>query len=161
SMNEFEGTIQNDSHVRIDLGVVQCGAPNGPGAEVVVAIRPEDISLSSEPSGLPNEFSARLVSRLFLGDITVYHLTAGGKTMRGKTTTNDRRLEAGGKNFLRVPLDKDKGFPKQVLRRTRSSGHSLVTSPIIRSHWPRVGQRILKTLLDKGHCGGLESERIF
>lgn len=112
SMNEFEGTIQNDSHVRIDLGVVQCGAPNGPGAEVVVAIRPEDISLSSEPSGLPNEFSARLVSRLFLGDITVYHLTAGGKTMRGKTTTNDRRLEAGEKVYVRFPVDKVKVFPK-------------------------------------------------
>jgi len=112
SMNEFEGTIQNDGCVRTDLGPVQCAVPNGAGPEVIVAIRPEDISLSQEPSGLPNEFSARLVSRLFLGDITVYHLTANGKEMRGKTTTNDRQLEAGKKMYVRFPAEKLKIFPQ-------------------------------------------------
>ena len=112
SMNEFEGTIQNNGCVRTDVGPVQCAVPNGAGAEVIVAIRPEDISLSQEPSGLPNEFSARLVSRLFLGDITVYHLTANGKEMRGKTTTNDRQLEAGKKMYVRFPAEKLKIFPQ-------------------------------------------------
>ena len=112
SMNEFEGTIQNDGCVRTDVGPLQCAVPNGAGAEVIVAIRPEDISLSQEPSGLPNEFSARLVSRLFLGDITVYHLTANGKEMRGKTTTNDRQLEAGKKMYVRFPAEKLKIFPQ-------------------------------------------------
>ncbi len=112
SMNEFEGTIQNNGCVRTDVGPLQCAVPNGAGAEVIVAIRPEDISLSQEPSGLPNEFSARLVSRLFLGDITVYHLTANGKEMRGKTTTNDRQLEAGKKMYVRFPAEKLKIFPQ-------------------------------------------------
>jgi iron(III) transport system ATP-binding protein len=112
SMNEFEGRIQNDGCVKIDLGAVQCVVPDGPGMAVVVAIRPEDILLSRKASGLPNEFSARLVSSLFLGDITVYHLEGGGKTMRGKTTSNDLRLEAGAEVYVRFPADKVKIFPK-------------------------------------------------
>jgi iron(III) transport system ATP-binding protein len=112
SMNEFEGTIQNDGCVSIDLGVVHCAVPNGAGADVIVAIRPEDISLSREPSDSPNEFSARLVSRLFLGDITVYHLTTKGKHVSGKTTTNDRQLEVGKDVYVRFPAEKIKIFPR-------------------------------------------------
>ena len=112
SMNEFEGTVQNDGCVKTDLGVVHCAVPHGAPREVIVAIRPEDVSLSRDPSGLSNEFSAQLESQLFLGDITVYHLSANGKKMRGKTTSVDRRLEAGGRVYVRLPAEKLKVFPR-------------------------------------------------
>jgi iron(III) transport system ATP-binding protein len=112
AMNEFEGTVQNDSSVKIDLGVVHCSIANGAFTQVVVAIRPEDIRLSREPSGLSNEFPAQLVSQLFLGDITLYHLSANGKKLRCKTTNVDRDLVVGNNVYVRFPAEKLKIFPK-------------------------------------------------
>ena len=113
AMNEFEGTIQADGRVSIDLGAVECAIPNGSGPKIVVAIRPEDLILTRQPSGLPNEFAARLVSRLFLGDVTVYQLkSASGKNIRGKTTTDDRELSTEAKTYVRFPKEKIKIFAK-------------------------------------------------
>src|SRR5437867_10913472 len=69
-------------------------------------------SLSREPSGCANEFSAQLVSRLFLGDITLYHLSATGNKLRGKTAGTDRQLEPGSSIYVRLPAEKLKIFPK-------------------------------------------------
>jgi iron(III) transport system ATP-binding protein len=112
SMNEFEGTVQGDGRVRIDLGVVNCAVPKGGAKEVIVAIRPEDVALSRDSRGLSNEFPAQLISQLFLGDITLYHLSAGGKKLRSKTTVMDPRVESGCSIYVRFPAEKLKIFPK-------------------------------------------------
>ncbi len=112
SMNEFSGVIRDDHSITIALGVVLCAPPNGASKEVLVAIRPEDVSLSPEPSGQQNEFPAELVSRLFLGDITLYHLAAAGQKVRAKTAGVDRQLEAGRAVYVRLPEEKLKVFPK-------------------------------------------------
>ena len=112
SMNEFSGVIQDANTVKTALGIVHCTPPDGASKEVVVAIRPEDIALSREPSAQKNEFSAQLLSRLFLGDITVYDLSANGQKIRGKTAGVDRRLEPGNSVYLRLPAEKLKIFPK-------------------------------------------------
>jgi iron(III) transport system ATP-binding protein len=112
SMNEFEGAVQSDGGVQIALGKVTCAVPNGTVKEVIVAIRPEDVSLSREPSGLNNEFSAKLVSQLFLGDMTLYHLSAQGKSLRGKTAGADQQLAPGNSIYVRFPAEKLKIFPK-------------------------------------------------
>lgn len=112
SMNEFEGTVQSDGSVRIALGVVSCAVPNGTVKEVIVAIRPEDVSLSREPRGLNNEFPAELVSQLFLGDITLYYLLAKGKNLRSKTAGTDQQLEPGSSVYVRFPGEKLKIFPR-------------------------------------------------
>jgi iron(III) transport system ATP-binding protein len=112
AMNEFEGTVQGEGHINTDLGVVICKVPDGVPTEVIVAIRPEDVYLSPEPSGLSNEFPAQLVSQLFLGDITVYQLSANGKKLRGKTTRVDRKLRAGASIYVRFPVEKVKIFPR-------------------------------------------------
>src|SRR6266550_3263891 len=112
SMNEFEGAVQNDGCINSALGALRCAIPNGVVGEVIVAIRPEDVSLSREPSGCANEFSAQLVSRLFLGDITLYHLSATGNKLRGKTAGTDRQLEPGSSIYVRLPAEKLKIFPK-------------------------------------------------
>jgi iron(III) transport system ATP-binding protein len=112
SMNEFQGIVQNDGHIETELGIVQCAVPAGISKEVIVAIRPEDIALLPAPSGCNNEFPAQLVSQLFLGDITVYHLTAQGKQIRGKTTNVDRQLSAGSNVYVKLPCEKLKIFPR-------------------------------------------------
>lgn len=112
SMNEFEGALQSDGSVKIALGILNCTVPNGTVNEVIVAIRPEDVSLSREPSGLNNEFPAQLVSQLFLGDITLYYLSAKGKNLRGKTAGTDQQLEPGSSVYVRLPREKLKIFPK-------------------------------------------------
>jgi ABC-type sugar transport system ATPase subunit len=94
SMNEFEGALQSDGSVKIALGILNCAVPNGTVNELIVAIRPEDVSLSREPSGLTNEFPAQLVSQLFLEDITLYPLCQR-KNLLGKTAgTADQQLES-------------------------------------------------------------------
>jgi iron(III) transport system ATP-binding protein len=112
SMNEFDGAVQSDGSVKIALGLVNCAIPNGTVKDVIVAIRPEDVSLSRVPSGLNNEFPAELVSQLFLGDITLYHLSAKGKNLRGKTAGSDQQLEPGRSLYVRFPPEKLKIFPK-------------------------------------------------
>jgi iron(III) transport system ATP-binding protein len=112
AMNEFAGVVRDRNSVSIDLGVLECSAPDGSSKNVIVAVRPEDIALSHERSGLSNEFPAELRSRLFLGDITVYQLSANGTQLRGKTTGIGRRLEPGTLVYVRLPAEKLKIFAK-------------------------------------------------
>jgi iron(III) transport system ATP-binding protein len=112
SMNEFPGLIRDGSSVTIALGVLSCVSPNGAIKEVIVAIRPEDVSLSREPTSQSNEFPAQLVSRLFLGDITLYHLSANGIKMSGKTAGVGTPLEPGSTVYVRMPAEKLKIFTK-------------------------------------------------
>jgi iron(III) transport system ATP-binding protein len=112
SMNEFEGTVQNESSVETDLGIVHCAVPEGLPREVIVAIRPEDLYLSREASGLNNEFLAELLSQLFLGDVTVYYLSANQKKIHGKASQVDRPLETGSRVYVRFPAEKLRIFPR-------------------------------------------------
>lgn len=112
SMNEFEGSLQSDDCVKFDLGVVKCRVPNGTAKEVIVAIRPEDVSLSQKPNGLHNEFPAQLVSQLFLGDITLYHLSAAGKKLCCKTAGAEQQMDPGSSVYVRFPAEKLKIFPR-------------------------------------------------
>lgn len=112
AMNEFDGTVEREGHIQTALGVLTCPASVGRLREVILAIRPEDVTLSRDPSGLSNEFSAQIVSQLFLGDITVYHVSASGKKIRSKTTRVERQLEAGGSVYVRLAPEKLKVFPR-------------------------------------------------
>jgi iron(III) transport system ATP-binding protein len=110
-MNEFAGSIQSDGRVKLSLGILDCALPDG-AREVIVAIRPEDVSVSRGHSGAANEFAAELESKTFLGDITVYNLSICGTKLRGKTTQSDRELAVGSEVHVRLPPDKLKIFPK-------------------------------------------------
>jgi ABC-type Fe3+/spermidine/putrescine transport system ATPase subunit len=112
SMNEFEGVVQEGGQIETELGVVRCVVPAGSSKQVIVAIRPEDIVLSPGPSGGHNEFPARLISQLFLGDVTVYHLTAHDKHIRGKTTRVDEQLTLNSNVYVKLPSEKLKVFPR-------------------------------------------------
>jgi iron(III) transport system ATP-binding protein len=111
SMNQFEGTVQSNGRVKLGLGMLNCALPNRV-KEVIVAIRPEDVALSRESTGVSNEFAAEIESKTFLGDITIYNLSINGTKLRGKTTQADRELTAGSKAHARLPAEKLKIFPK-------------------------------------------------
>jgi iron(III) transport system ATP-binding protein len=113
SMNEFEGKPDGVGRVRLGFGVVECELPNGVTKDVIVAIRPEDVAVSRVPTRSGNEFPAKIESRVFLGDITVYNLSINnGARLRGKTTHGDRELTAGSQVHVRLFADKLKIFPK-------------------------------------------------
>jgi iron(III) transport system ATP-binding protein len=111
AMNAFPGAVLDRRSIRTALGVVSCAVPEGTGQEAIVAIRPEDLLVSREANGASNSFPAEVESRLFLGDVTVYHLAAGGVKVRFKTTA-DPGFEPGGRIYLRLPPEKVRVFPK-------------------------------------------------
>ncbi|MGH7798804.1 MAG: ABC transporter ATP-binding protein [Candidatus Binatia bacterium] len=112
AMNEFSGVVRDDHSVTIELGGFHCALPERVSQEVVVTIRPEDVLLAPDPSGQSNEFHAELISRLFLGDITLYHLSAKGTKLRAKTAGVNQQLEPGSAVYVRLPAEKLKIFPK-------------------------------------------------
>jgi iron(III) transport system ATP-binding protein len=111
AMNELAAVVRDDRSVKIEWGVLHCVLPAGVSKNVIVAIRPEDILLAGEPSGQNNEISAELVSRLFLGDVTLYHLSAHGVKLRAKTAGVNQRLEPGSSVYVRLPPERLKVFP--------------------------------------------------
>jgi len=111
AMNAFPGTVEDSRSIRTALGVVSCVVPEGMGKEVIVAIRPEDLLVSREANGALNAFPAEVESRLFLGDVTVYHLAAGGAKVRFKTTA-DPGFTPRGRVYLNLPAEKVRVFPK-------------------------------------------------
>jgi iron(III) transport system ATP-binding protein len=110
AMNAFPGAVEDIRTVSTALGPIHCAVPEGMAKEVMVAIRPEDLVVSREPNGALNTFPGSVESRLFLGDVTVYHLTAGGAKLCFKTTA-DPGLEPGGSVYLCMPPGNVKVFP--------------------------------------------------
>ncbi|HXV48420.1 MAG TPA: ABC transporter ATP-binding protein [Candidatus Binatia bacterium] len=111
-MNEFPGIVRDDQSVAIELGVLHCAPPERVSKAVVVAIRPEDVLLARDLSGQGNEFSAQLIARIFLGDITLYHLSANGTKLCAKTAGVNQQFEPGSNVYIRLPPEKLKIFPK-------------------------------------------------
>ena len=112
ALNELPGSVRDSASVATGLGLLHCSPPMGADKEVIVAIRPEDISLSLETSHRRNEFPAQVGSRLFLGDITLYQLIANGTHLQVKIAGEDLRLEPGTTVYASLPTDKLKIFQK-------------------------------------------------
>jgi iron(III) transport system ATP-binding protein len=76
------------------------------GAEVVVSIRPEAVSLStaSRP-GVPNEWHGTVVTRAFLGD-SVDHVVAVGKQEMRARTNPEISIEPGTQVYLQLDPSK-------------------------------------------------------
>jgi iron(III) transport system ATP-binding protein len=72
------------------------------GHEVVVSIRPEAVSLSTEPrSGVANEWNGAVVTRAFLGD-AVDHVVAVGKQEVRVRTNPEISIEPGTQVYLQL-----------------------------------------------------------
>jgi len=108
SVAEFFGFMNE-----FDIGVMICAVPKDSPRSVTVAIRPEEVDLSSEPYGPENQFLARLSSQVFLGDLIIYHFEVEGKKLLAKTTRPDPQLRLGGDVFVRFSGEKLKIFPRR------------------------------------------------
>lgn len=82
SSNLFEGKVtareNGKATVRVDGDIeLMCETEPGVMDNVTVSIRPEAISLSSEPPSGPNQFNSQVQFKRYLGTETEYHLTSG------------------------------------------------------------------------------------
>ncbi|MGH7873288.1 MAG: ABC transporter ATP-binding protein [Candidatus Binatia bacterium] len=108
--NLLDGVICNGGgQIETYLGKLICRIPDPTLNQISVAIRPEELQLSEQPSGLDNEFAAEVVSSTFLGELTVCDLLVNGKKLRFKTT----QTAAPAKQvYIRLPADKLKLFAR-------------------------------------------------
>jgi iron(III) transport system ATP-binding protein len=109
STNLLDGVVSNGDQVETELGKITCAIPDPKMKNVSVAIRPEEILLSSTSTGSENEFAAEVVSSTFLGELTVCDLLVNGKKLRFKTTQSAAPAQ---RFFVRLPADKLKLFAR-------------------------------------------------
>ena len=109
STNLLDGVVSNGGKIETDLGQLTCTLADSKLKNVSVAIRPEELELSSAPSGRENEFAAEVVSSTFLGELTVCDLIVGGQNLRFKST---QRAAPAKHSYVRLPADKLKLFAR-------------------------------------------------
>lgn len=109
STNLLDGVVKNGGKVATDLGELTCSRLDPALKSVCVAIRPEELELSTAPSGQENEFPAEVVSTTFLGELTVCDLNVGGKRLRFKST---QKATPARQVYVRLPAEKLKLFAR-------------------------------------------------
>jgi len=99
TVNIFEGTVDvaapDAMRVQTADGPVLVKPVEGLSAnqQVAVAVRPEKMSLTREPSGADNQLTATVVDYAYMGDVTIYKLAlSGGRTI--KVSQANHGLEA-------------------------------------------------------------------
>jgi iron(III) transport system ATP-binding protein len=107
--NLLDGTVRNGGQIETELGQLRCAIADPKLNNVSVAIRPEEIQMSSSATGLENEFTAQIVSSTFLGELTVYDLLVNGKNLRFKTTQS---APLCARFYVRLPADKLRLFAR-------------------------------------------------
>lgn len=85
-MNWIEGQITQPGLFETDLGDdVRLSLPvrtaEGPGTRGHLLVRPERVFLSPEPAGAATEIEGRVLSRIYLGPTTHFHIRVGDATL--------------------------------------------------------------------------------
>jgi len=110
TMNFVKGRVEGQGTVRIGKREFTCGTDGlAPGAEITVALRPEDIVVPEGEVPAANSFEAEIESMEFLGSFFRAGLRAealGGETLRADFSINLARrlnLEEGDRLSVVVP----------------------------------------------------------
>jgi iron(III) transport system ATP-binding protein len=110
-MNFLEGRIVKADLVETELGTLTCHLP--PNAEknanVILAIRPEDIAFSRHPTRENNTFPGHVVGRYFLGDSIDYKVRGGGVTLIARRSRSADALSE--QVFIQLPAGSLNVFP--------------------------------------------------
>ena len=110
-MNFLEGRIVRAGQVETELGTLVCHLP--PSAErdasVMLAIRPEDIAFSHEPTHENNTFPGHVVGRYFLGDSINYEIRGRGVSLIARRSRSAEVLSE--EVLVQLPADSLKVFP--------------------------------------------------
>ncbi len=109
STNFIDGVVGNGAQIDSELGMLSCSVSDGNLRNVSVAIRPEELQMTTAPIGLENEFAAEVLSSTFLGELTVCDLRVNGKTLRFKTTQS---AAPARQVYIRLPAEKLKLFAR-------------------------------------------------
>lgn len=109
STNLFDGLVENGGRIATELGSLTCSRADSNLKNVSVAIRPEELQMSTAPTGLENEFAAEVISSTFLGELTVCDVEVNGKALRFKTTQS---AAPARQVYIRLPADKLKLFAR-------------------------------------------------
>ncbi|MEV6347461.1 ABC transporter ATP-binding protein [Actinoplanes sp. NPDC051851] len=116
SCNLIDAVVESGRVVVPGLGAVPATLPDGTadGARVVVAVRPERMTLSDQP--IEGGFAGVIAERVFLGDEWTYHVKAGETelTVRvpsGETSTALAGLPEGGRVWAAWPAAAGRVLP--------------------------------------------------
>lgn len=81
-MNIWEGTVAGPDRVACGIGTVQVADPlPGPGAKVAVAVRPEQIALADQASGV-NQVTGIVADVVYGGTVSTYFIQCGDQRVR-------------------------------------------------------------------------------
>ncbi len=85
SINWLEAEIVEQGVLKTKMGKLLSDQPGVAGQTGMVGLRPEDIDLGGRSVEPCNEFEGEILSRTFLGDLTVYEVKVGDATLKIKT----------------------------------------------------------------------------
>ncbi|HLC26373.1 MAG TPA: ABC transporter ATP-binding protein, partial [bacterium] len=108
-MNWLEGKTTEEGLLQTEIGTLHADAVGNVGSSVLVAVRPEDVQLSSFPSGKVNEFEGEILNTTFLGDYSLYQVQFQTKIILKKDMGTPSLC---GKVFFWIPKEKIRVFPK-------------------------------------------------
>jgi iron(III) transport system ATP-binding protein len=109
SINWLEAEVVTRGVLQTKMGKLLCGDDGITGTVGMVGLRPEDIELGGRAAaGQDNAFSGRIVSRTFLGDLTVYDVQIGGVNLKVKTM---QKGQLENPINVRIPKERVKFFP--------------------------------------------------
>lgn len=107
SINWLEAKVVDESTVETKLGRLRLKANGAMSQGGMIGIRPEDIELAERITGTENCFEGKVLSRTFLGEVTVYDVAIEAATLKIKTLDKGR-FESPLK--LRIPAERIKHF---------------------------------------------------
>jgi len=107
SINWLEAEVIESGALRTKMGNLLCSTNPRVGQPGMVGLRPEDVELRGESTGINNEFRGEILSRTFLGDLNVYSVRVGEVVLQCKTM-HRRHLES--LVYVRIPSERIKFF---------------------------------------------------
>jgi iron(III) transport system ATP-binding protein len=107
SINWLNAEVIGHGILQTQLGRLFWNESGTLGNSGMVGLRPEDIELGVPAAGLDNAFEGNIVSRTFLGDLSVYDVQVGGVQLKIKAM-HKRTLE--NPVCVRIPRERVKFF---------------------------------------------------
>ena len=107
SINWLDAEVIEQGVLKTKMGRLFCAKADVTGEAGLVGLRPEDIELGGRLAGDCNEFEGKILSRTFLGELTVYEVSVGKAVLKIKTM---QKGSLENPVHVRVPKERVKFF---------------------------------------------------
>ena len=111
SINWLDAETAAGGTIATTLGSLKTLRADQPGVTGILGIRPEELEVSSAPTGRDNEFEGDLVSRTFLGDQFVHEIRVAGVVLQVKTMN---KAPMADRVYVTLPKERIKFFPRSL-----------------------------------------------